>query len=171
MTKNVVDRTTIELSKESKHMFELLKKHSEKVSLIVSMKLIGNSYRKEVGMIFERTQVREPSLRWPPLNEKYAIRKAKKYGQKPILQAEGTLKKSMTEKGAVGNINITRKFRASFGSSVDYGNYHDDIKTPRSKMPLRNFSLPSKTTYGTWEMIIDSDIRAQLSRIRIDTEN
>lgn len=171
MTKSLVGRTTIELSKETKDMFEKLKKHSKDVSLIVSMKLIGNSYRKEVGMIFERKQVREPSLRWPPLNKKYATRKRKKYGEKPILQATGNLKKSMTEKGALGNINITRKFRASFGSSIDYGNYHDDIKEPRSKIPLRNFSLPSKTTYGTWEMIIDSDIKGQLNRIQIDTEN
>lgn len=168
MTKNLVGRTRIELDKSTKNNFKKLLSHSNKVSLIVSMKLIGNSYRKEVGMIFERKQVREPSLRWSPLNKEYAKRKFKKYGKKPILQATGELKKSMTEKGAVGNINITKRFSAKFGSSVDYGNYHDDIEQPRSKIPLRNFSLPSKSTYGTWEKIISSDIEAQLKRINIE---
>lgn len=166
--KNADYRAKLELSEKSKKMFERLLKHSENVSLLNSMRLIGNSYRKEIGLIFERKQVRDPSLKWSPLNPEYASRKAKKYGIKPILQAAGTLKKSMTEKGALGNINITRRFSATFGSSINYGNYHDDIKAPRSKIPLRNFSLPSESSYGAWGMIMESDIQRQLERNNIE---
>jgi len=166
MSTNAFD---IKLSKQSQKLFDRLEKHAGFVSVLNSMKLIGISYRKEVKAIFERKQVRKPSLRWKKLDPVYKKIKDKKYPGKNILEATGKLKRSMTVLGFSDNISKVTHKSGSFGSSVPYGNYHDDTKSPRKTLSLRNFSLPSKTSYGAWLNIIESDLSAQLRRIGIIT--
>lgn len=155
------------LNKQSEELLNRLEKYAGHVSVLNSMRVIGISYRKEVKAIFERRQVRSPSLKWQPLDEKYKIRKDKKYPGTDILEADGTLKKSMTVLGAKDNISRITHKSGSFGSSNPIGNYHDDTESPRKKIPLRNFSLPSVTSYGAWLNIISADLSAQLRRIRV----
>ena len=157
----------LKLSKQSQELLDRLEKYAGFVSVLASMKVIGISYRKEVKAIFERKQVRKPSLKWEKLDPIYKKIKDKKYPGKGILEATGTLKKSMTVSGAFGNISKTTHKSGSFGSSVSYGDYHDNTTKPRKTLPLRNFSLPSESTYGSWLNTIESDLSAQLERIGI----
>ena len=46
--------------------------------------------------------------------------------------------------------------------------FHDDVKARRDKLPLRNFSIPSETTFGVFLRIIEEDIKAQLEFLGID---
>lgn len=155
------------LNKQSEELLRTLEKYAGNVSVLNSMRAIGISYRKEVKAIFERRQVRSPSLKWDPLSTKYETQKEKKFPGKNMLDATGALKKSMTLLGAKGNISKVTHKSGSFGTSIPYANYHDDVDSPRTKIPLRNFSLPSQTSYGAWLNIISADLSAQLRRIGI----
>lgn len=78
------------------------------------------------------------SGQYQPLSEKYAIRKAKKHGNKPILVATGRLRDSLTNQGTDESIiRITEKSMI-LGTTVPYGVYHQS-DAPRSKIPLRKF--------------------------------
>jgi phage gpG-like protein len=131
----------IELTAESKRTLARLAKMGA-VDLRPVMHTVGIGYRKEVKMIFDHQQPREPGLRWPPLSEPYATWKEKHFPGTEILFRTGVLKKSMTTIGAPGNITLIGKTEAVFGTSIPYGVYHDNRIDPRRKMPLRNFSEP-----------------------------
>lgn len=155
----------ISLDKTTKDLLKKLKKHAGNVSLKNSFRVIGISYRKEVKGIFERKQVRDGNLKWSPLASSTVKEKARAgYGDKPILVRSGALKKSMTRKGAKGNISKYGHNFAFFGSSIDYGVYHDNLDETRTKIPLRNFSQPSESTYGSWINTMVSDLNSQLRR-------
>lgn len=136
-----------------------------------SMNLIGRQYRKEVDLIFKRKQVRQPSLKWDELKAStIADKKRKGYGNKRILERTGDLRRSMTLRNHPNNITEIGKNFGVFGSNNRYGNFHDDIKSPRRKLPLRNFSIPSESTFGVFLRIIDEDIKAQLKSIGVETK-
>ena len=121
--------------------------HATGLSVKNSMNLIGRQYRKEVELIFARKQVRQPSLKWPKLKEStLADKRRKGFGNKGILERTGELRRSMTSRGHPNNITQIGRNFGVFGTSNKYGNYHDDIKSPRKKIPLRNFSIPSEST-------------------------
>lgn len=133
------------------------------------MNIIGRQYRKEVDLIFARKQVRQPSLKWDDLKPKtIADKKRKGFGDKGILERTGALRRSMTVANAPDNITLIGKNFGQFGSNNKYGNYHDDPVSTRSKMPLRNFSIPSESTYGVFLRIIDEDVKAQLKHIGVE---
>lgn len=140
-----------------------LTKHANNLTIKNSMNLIGRQYRKEVDLIFKRKQVREPSLKWPKLKAStLADKKRKGFGNKRILERTGDLRRSMTSRNHPNNIHQIGKDFGVFGSSNRYGNYHDDVKSPRRRLPLRNFSIPSESTFGVFLRIIDEDIKGQL---------
>jgi hypothetical protein len=162
---------SIELDAKTKKIMSNLYRGAGAVSLKASLIAIGISYRKEVKGIFERKQVRDPSLRWPDIT--IATDKAKTragFGSEPILVRTGKLKKSMTIKGSEGNIDEVGHDYGFFGSSIPYGNYHDNLDEPRHKMPLRNFSQPSESTYKSWLNTISTDLINQLARQGIMVE-
>lgn len=158
----------LKLNDHSKRLLERLSNHAGHVSLKNSMRVIGMSYRKEVKGIFERKQVRDPSLKWPHLALSTEIAKYRAgFGDQPMMVRTGELKKSMTNEGAEDNISSYGHDFAFFGSSVEYGIYHDNLDEPRKKLPLRNFSQPSESTYGSWLNSIDADLKGQLRRIGV----
>lgn len=159
------------MTKQSQALMDRLARHAVGLSVKNSMESIGRSYRKEVSLIFDRKQVRQPSLRWAKLRPKTLQDKQKKgFGSKGTLEREGRLRRGMTSRNHSDNISLTGRNFGKFGSSTPYGNYHDDIKSPRSKMPLRNFSIPSESTFGTFLRIIDEDIKNQLKFIGVSTK-
>ena len=167
MTKPPFD---LKLNPQSKALLEKLRKHAKAVSLKNSMRAIGISYRKEVKGIFERKQVRDPGLKWPELKDPGAKERAR-YGDKPLMVRTGTLKKAMTQEGYTSeegkNISSYGHDFAFFGTDVEYGVYHDNLDEARKKLPLRNFSQPSQSTYGSWINSIDADLNGQLRRLGI----
>lgn len=159
-TKTPID---MKLDPRSKALLKKMAKHAKILSLKNSFRVIGMSYRKEVKGIFERKQVRDPKLRWAPLAPSTQAEKARKgFGNKGILVRTEKLKKSMTSKGAAGNIAYYGHRNAFFGSSVPYGVYHDNLDEQRKVLPLRNFSQPAESTYGSWLNTINSDVTKQL---------
>jgi phage gpG-like protein len=159
---------SIELNAESRRLMKVLGDHAGGLTLKNSMNLIGRQYRKEVDLIFARKQVRQPNLKWQELSPNTLKEKRRKgFGNKGILERTGNLRKSMTSRNHPNNITSVGKDFGVFGSSVKYGNYHDNTTSARSKMPLRNFSIPSVSTYGVFLRTIDEDIKAQLKYIGV----
>jgi len=145
--------------------------HAKTLSIKNSMRLIGRQYRKEVDLIFKRRQVRNPSLRWDKLKPStIADKRRKGFGNKRILERSGDLRRSMTRQNHPDNIERIGNNFGSFGSSNKYGNFHDDVKASRNKLPLRNFSIPSESTFGVFLRTIEEDIKNQLDLIGIETE-
>lgn len=71
---------------------------------------------------------------WAPLSPRYAADKARRWGSKPILEASGAMKASLT---GTGGRNISRQIGGDtleFGTSVPYARYH---QTGTSRMPQR----------------------------------
>jgi len=168
MTKTRSSLFSVELNDESKRLMKALYDHAGGLSVKNSMNLIGMQYRKEVDLIFARKQVRQPSLKWPDLKPStIADKKRKGFGDKGILERTGELRRSMTVRNHPNNITLIGKNFGQFGSSNKYGNYHDDVESSRSKMPLRNYSIPSETTYGVFLRTIDEDIKAQLKHLGV----
>ncbi len=160
---------SIQLKESSKVKLEkILSKMGNDTTLKNSLDIIGNSYRKEVDMIFDRKQVRDPSFRWKPLAQSTKIAKEKKYKNKGILVATGRLKKSMTKKGHKDNISKVKNLSATFGSRTPYGIFHDEIGSTRNKLPLRNFSQPSNSSFGAWRETIFEDIERQFVNVGMD---
>jgi len=160
---------SIELSQKSRLLMKQLEAHATGLSIKNSMNIIGRQYRKEVDLIFRRKQVRQPSLRWDKLKESTLKDKARKgYGNKNTLERTGDLRRSMTSRSHPNNISEVGRNFGVFGSSTKYGNYHDNVTAPRNKLPLRNFSIPSESTFGVFLRIIDEDIKAELEFIGVD---
>jgi phage gpG-like protein len=156
----------IKLTKESQRKIDNLAR-AGKVDLRPSLKVIGIGYRKEVDQIFSKQQPRGIGLRWPPLSEKYAEWKEKRFPGRPLLVRTGALKESMTQEGAQGNITAISKTSAIFGTSIHYGIYHDK---GGSKIPKRNFSEPSERRRLIWLDQIEKDIIHNFEQNGIDVE-
>ena len=156
----------IKLTKESQRLVDGLVK-AGKIDLRPSLNVIGIGYRKEVNAIFEKQQPRQQDLRWAPLSEKYAQWKELHYPGMPILVRTGVLKKSMTQLGSPGNISLISKASAVFGTSIFYGIFHDS-DAPRTKLPRRNFSIPSDRRLNIWREQIERDIIQNFKANNID---
>jgi phage gpG-like protein len=76
---------------------------------------------------------------WAPLKEDYDLRKRKKYGDKPILQASGDLLEDLTSDSNQGRLSA---LSMTFGSSLAYAKFH---QTGTSKMPARRIIDPDET--------------------------
>ena len=116
MSKNLL---SVELSRESKRLMNLLRTHAGTLSVKNSMNLIGRQYRQEVKGIFKKKQARKTGLKWDKLTDK-TLKQKKKLGfeNKGILEREGTLLRSMTQKDHADNISEVSHFSGLFGSSV-----------------------------------------------------
>tara|TARA_R110000772_G_scaffold22253_4_gene60343 strand:- start:74 stop:583 length:510 start_codon:yes stop_codon:yes gene_type:complete len=159
---------TIQLDRRSRELLSKIGNHAGSLNLKNSFNSIGRQYRKEVSLIFARKQVRQPNLKWPDLTERTKIDKAKKgFGSKGILERTGELRRSMTSRSSSDNISTIGKNFGVYGSSNKYGNYHDNVKGSRKKIPLRNFSIPSQSTYGVFLRIIEEDIGEQLKYLGV----
>lgn len=162
---------SIRLSKKSQFLLEKLRTHANTLSVKNSMNLIGRQYRKEVKLIFARKQVRKPSLKWDKLKPATLANKARQgFGDKGILERTGKLRRGMIRKNNPDNISKTGRTFGVFGSRTKYGNFHDDIRSSRKKLSLRNFSIPSMSTFGVFLRIIEEDIKAQLEFLGVDVK-
>lgn len=162
---------SIELSKETKRLMGVLRNHAGTLSVKNSMNLIGNQYRKEVGLIFKRQQRRDPSLRWKKLKPKTIADKIRKgFGNKRILERTGAGSRSMTSRNHSKNISQTGRDFGRFGSRNEYMHFHDNVKARRKTLPLRNFSIPSETTHKVFLRTIDEDIKGQLRLIGVSVK-
>lgn len=139
----------IKLTPESQKKIESLAK-AGKIDLRPTLDVVGKGYRKEVDMIFGKQQPRGEAEKWPQLSNKYSEWKEKHFPGKGILVRTGTLKSSMTEEGAEGNISIIGKSGAVFGTSISYGIYHDSDEPRKGNLPRRNFSDPSDRRRMIW---------------------
>ena len=61
---------------------------------------------------------RQGQPRWQSLQERYAARKRRKYGDKPILQATGALMASLTDPQAAGAIYELDPLKLTIGTSL-----------------------------------------------------
>ncbi len=147
----------IRLKPESQKIIEGLAA-AGKIDLRPVLNVIGVGYRKEVALIFSHQQERNEGLKWAPLSEQYAQWKEKHFPGQPILVRTGTLRSSMTELGAEGNITIISKTGAVFGSSISYGIYHDADGPRSGRLPRRNFSEPSEARRNIWIGQIEKSI-------------
>lgn len=163
---NMASKSGIFLTKESKALIKKLTKRGL-FSLRSAFKSIGDSYRKEIKLIFDKQQPRDAGLRWAPLSQRYAEWKAKHFPGKPILVRTGSLKDSMTKKGSSGNITLIGGISAVFGSDIDYGVYHDKGK---GHQPKRNFSEPSKRRIEIFTGIVERSLRTQFQINGIDVK-
>lgn len=149
-----------------------LEKHAGTVSVKNSMESIGRSYRKEVKRIFLRAQRRQPSLKWKELKDK-TVKQKRKLGLSEIranrpLDRTRNLRFGMTRKNHGDNISDVTHKSGQFGSLNDYGIFHDNTEDERKKLSLRNFSIPSESTFGVFLRIIEEDVKAQLEFLKID---
>lgn len=162
---------SFEPTPETRKIIENISK-AGKFSLRQIFGTIGDIYRKEVKMVFDRQQPRGEGMKWPPLSPEYASRKLKKYGNKPMLRATDTLYDSMTEEGSKGNISTISENDMTFGSTVHYGIYHDNMIDARKKIPLRNFSEPSERGVARMKTTLEIAIIKQIenSGIKVDSK-
>lgn len=81
--------------------------------------------------------------KWVPLNPAYAAWKAKKYGEKPILQREGYLIDSLTKPGEWSVFHSGPSF-AEYGTRIIYAATHE-YGDPSRNIPKRQvIPTPSK---------------------------
>lgn len=156
----------IELTPESRKLVQDLAQ-AGKVDLRPTMNIIGIGYRKEVGAIFNKQQPRGEGQRWPQLSDRYRAWKERRYPGKGILERTGALKKSMIEQGAPGNISIIGKASGTFGTTINYGIYHDK---GGKRIPIRNFSEPSDRRRQIWLDQIEKDIRHNFEKNGISVD-
>lgn len=164
----------IKLTPESQKIIDNLAK-AGKIDLRPTLNVIGIGYRKEVGAIFGKKQARGEGDKWAPLSDNpegngYASFKARKYPGAPLLVRTGTLRSSMTEEGASGNITLISKASATFGTSISYGIYHDSDEPRKSNLPRRNFSTPSERRMQIWLQQIEKDIVHNFEREGINVQ-
>jgi hypothetical protein len=64
-----------------------------------------------------------------PLTARYAARKRARYGDQPILQASGAYMRSLTRKGAAGNVHLSvGRDTLIIGSNLRYSRYVNDAR-------------------------------------------
>lgn len=160
------DKVGIQLTPQSKRLMKKLAKAS-RLDMRPVLKVVGIGYRKEVKSIFQKQQPRQSGLRWVPLSPDYATWKEKHFPGQPLLVRTGALKRSMTEKGATGNLTLIGTTSAVFGSTIPYGVFHDE---GTSRLPKRNFSEPSERRAIIWRGQISRDIAKQFEREGIKVE-
>jgi hypothetical protein len=81
------------------------------------------------------------SAPWPALSPVYAARKRQIFGDKPILRATDTLFRSLTEKGAPGNVHRIERQFAEVSSAVSYGVFHIPERDPRAEPNVDRYEL------------------------------
>lgn len=69
---------------------------------------------------------------WAPLSPAYAAAKRRRWGKKPILQASGLLKTSLTTRPFP--VDVVEAHFAVFGTDLDYAGYH---QAGTDRMPAR----------------------------------
>jgi phage gpG-like protein len=98
-------------------------------------KQVASTFRKIEKEIFDSEGSAGAGGKWRPLSTKYAIRKQRKYGQMPILQASGKFYRAMT--GSTGDsIFEESPQEMAIGTSLPYAKYHQS-KEARKKLPRR----------------------------------
>lgn len=75
---------------------------------------------------------------FPPLNEKYAAQKKKKFPASPIMVRSGRLRDSISGRPNADSIVRIGKLSLIMGTTVPYGIFHQS-DAPRSRIPLRKF--------------------------------
>lgn len=136
--------------------------------LRIAFKLIAKDWRKSNRAQFT---LRSSGL-YPALSPRYAERKKKEVGDKPILVRSGRLRDSVTgQPNGDSILNIT-KTSLLMGTKVPYGIYHQSDE-PRKKIPLRKFlfigpeaprNAPSAVTgrLERWINILNAEVERKL---------
>lgn len=93
---------------------------------------------------FESEGAAGASGRWAPLSDVYAKYKAVAYPDKPILQAEDDLMKSLTDPEALGAILRPDEQELTIGSSVPYAMAHQHGTRKMPARPPISFSEAQK---------------------------
>lgn len=99
-----------------------------------------------------RSQGAYAASKWVPLNPAYAAWKRRKYGNKPILQREGTLLASFTEKTHSDHVARIGPSFAEFGTRVRYAKAHQ-YGIPARRLPAR--PMITEVTKAEGEQIAD----------------
>lgn len=91
--------------------------------------------------------------KWAPLSEDYAARK----GNGDVLRRTGALEKSLTSKGAAGQVDKKTNESFTWGSSVFYGVFHSGNQRTESRgFPRRKIlDLTPKSKKAIKEVIAD----------------
>jgi hypothetical protein len=102
-----------------------------------------------------RTEGRRGSGGWAPLSPRYARWKATHYPGKPILQREGDLVGSLTERPL--GIEVILPHYLAMGSDVEHGEYHQAPK-PGSHVPRRRPIDLTEADRRRWVKILQRHI-------------
>ena len=95
---------------------------------------IGKNFRQSRKSIFALTS----KGGYQDLNPQYKQRKEDLFGDAyPILRATGKMERSIVDENDPDNISIVTKRSFAFGSKDPILKYHNSLKGPRLKMPLR----------------------------------
>lgn len=86
---------------------------------------------------------------WPALSPKYAAWKARHYPGKPILEREGNLRASLTERPF--GVEVIEAGFMVLGSGIDYGRYH---QAGGGRLPQRRPVELPESERRTWIRLI-----------------
>lgn len=117
-------------------------------------KKIGEDFRKTEEKVFNAQGAYGSRAGWRPLTLKYRDWKQTRYPGKPILQATGALKNSLTKKGP-GHVEIIRKHSITLGSSDPKFKYH---QKGTKKMVARPPITFTQYQGNKWAKIIRDEI-------------
>lgn len=110
---------------------------------------IADSLEDEVSRNFQ-TEGSSSGARWHPLSRRYAKWKAKVYPGRGILEATGALRESF-EQGGAGHVREIRPKKFIWGSTIDYGQYH---QTGGDALPRRPILRVTADTREQWQRIV-----------------
>lgn len=76
--------------------------------------------------------------RYAPLSKSYEKRKRKLYGDRPILQATGTMYRAFTVPGAAHQIKEVGSTEAFFGTDLERARFHQNARVRRRQRKIIN---------------------------------
>ncbi len=123
---------------------------------------VHDIFRAFMREIF-RSQGSYAGSQWKPLNRAYAAYKQRKWGNKPILQASGTLMRSFVSETDANHVLRVGPTFAEFGSRVLYAKAHQFGYPPR-KLPAR--PMIQKFTRAEGERVVDAILTHVLKSAR-----
>lgn len=99
---------------------------------------------------------------WAPLSPAYAAAKARRFPGRPILEASGRMKGSLTQAGHPDSFRRITRTSYERGTSVPYASAH---ATGTSRMPARPPVGVTEADFDKWYTALGDYVEEQLGRI------
>lgn len=128
------------------------------IDLRFALNEIGRSVLKENIKSF----ILKGGGKFAPLSARYKVAKEKKYPGSPILVVNGTLRDSVTRRGARGSVFNLRSDSIEVGSSLPYARF---IQDGTKNMPARPYLFVTEQQEDNFLRIIESEIDRQIRKV------